>query len=63
MNLNELVQRRYTDRFKRTQETIINGLPTFEEYRYSIGYLRGMWDLMEDIHPLLKDPDSAGDEE
>ena len=63
MNLNELVQRRYTDRFKRTQETIINGLPTFEESRYSIGYLRGMWDLMEDIHPLLKDPDSAGDEE
>ena len=45
------------------QETIINGVQTFDEYRYHIGYLKGMWDLMEDIDPLVKDLDAIDDGE
>lgn len=62
MNLQDIVRKRYRDLDIRTKEIVINGVQTFDEYRYHIGYLRGMWDLMEEIDPLLKDPDSANDE-
>lgn len=61
--LKDLVERRYKERDIHIKESVINGVQTFDEYRYHIGYLRGMWDLMQDIAPLLKDPESAGDGE
>lgn len=63
MTLHEIVAKRYGERFRNTQEIIINGVQSFEEYRFHIGYLRGMWDLIADIEPLLKDPESANDGE
>lgn len=58
--LQEVVRKKYRERYQEMMERVINGVPQdYAEYRRSIGYLRGMWDLMEDIDPLVKDPDSA----
>lgn len=57
--LQEVVRKKWVERDRAMKEIIINGVPDFSEYRYHIGYLRGMWDLMDDIDHLLKDPDSA----
>lgn len=63
MTLQEVVRDKYAKRYKETQEIIINGVRDWEAYRFSVGYLRGMWDLMEDIYPLLRDPDELMDEQ
>lgn len=60
--LQEVVRKKWVERDRMMKEVIINGVSDFTEYRYSIGYLRGMYDLMEDIDTLLKDPDSADEE-
>ncbi len=61
--LQQVVRDKYIAEFKRTQETIINGVPDWETYRYLSGYLRGMYDLMEIIYPLMRDPEGFNDDE
>lgn len=63
MTLEELVRRKHTERFKGVQEGIINGCKDWAEYRYLIGYLRGMYDFLADIEPYLRTNDNWDEEE
>lgn len=61
--LKTVVRERLTELFKTRQEAVINGVETFEEYRYQIGYLRGVYDAMAEALPLIERMDFDGDDE
>ena len=42
-------------------EALINGVPSWEDYQKLVGEIRGMSFLMEDIQPLLRDPDDIAE--
>tara|TARA_R110000868_G_scaffold146399_1_gene367180 strand:+ start:525 stop:725 length:201 start_codon:yes stop_codon:yes gene_type:complete len=63
MTLEELVTRKIRELEKMYSERIIQGLPSYEEYRFLLGILRGIAEVHRDISPYLKDPDSVNDEE
>ena len=63
MTLDQLIKSKFDERYRRTMEDIINGLPDYPSYRFCTGQLRGMYDFMADIKDLVKDPDSANDED
>lgn len=60
--LEELVKKKFNERWTTRKEVILNGdVADWSEYRYTVGYIKGMYDLMADISPLIRDPDEAGD--
>lgn len=63
MTLEELVYRKYNERQKIYKESILTGVENWNEYQRLIGYLLGMSDFLGDIDPLIRDPDSAAEEE
>lgn len=63
MTLVELIRRKHTERFKSVQEGVINGCRDWAEYRYLVGYMRGMYDFMADIEPYLKSQDDLEEED
>mgnify|MGYP003661431934 CR=1 FL=1 len=63
MTLKELIERKYKERRVDAMESIINGVRNFEEYQFYRGYIRGMYDFLDDITPYLKDPDGVEDDD
>lgn len=61
--LRRLVERKLEERTKQATQAIMGGLPSFADYRYHVGYSRGMYDLFEDISPLLRHPEDDDMEE
>ena len=63
--LEQVLRDKLTERFKRTQEAIIGGGPQdFSQYRYMVGYLRGVYDAIDDILPICRRYDEHnGDED
>lgn len=57
MNLEELVRRKFDERVAGVTRALVGGVKNYEEYRFQIGMIRGMFDLYEDIAPYFKDPD------
>ncbi len=53
--MRQLMLDRWKERHRSTTELIVNGVRDWAEYRYQIGYLRGMYDLVhEDLDPVLQ---------
>lgn len=62
MSVEEFIRSKYKERFERIQNVIIQGVPTYEEYRFQLGQLRGLAELMQDLEPIFRDPDSLDEE-
>lgn len=62
MTLRELVYRKFNERLTLVKEHLYNA-PSWEEYQRLRGVYQGMNELMRDIDPYIKDPESAEDEE
>lgn len=53
--MRQLMMERWKERDRRFKEVVINGAKDWAEYRYMLGYLRGMYDLVhEDLDPVLQ---------
>jgi hypothetical protein len=61
VSIEEFIRSKYKERFERIQNVIIQGVPTYEEYRFQLGQLRGLAELMQDLQPLFEDPDKLDD--
>lgn len=61
--LKTVVRDRLNDVFKQHQEVIINGVSDWPEYRYQIGYLRGIYDAMAIVMPLIERTEYDNDDE
>jgi hypothetical protein len=57
MTLQDAIKKAYEQRRMVVTNTLVGGVRSYEEYRFQIGQLRGMYELMEDIAGLLRDPD------
>lgn len=62
MNLEQVVKKVLKERQDQIIEAMINGAPTFDEYRYLVGKIQGMSYFMEDIQKYLRDPDQLDEE-
>ncbi len=63
MNLENVCRKKFNELYRERQQVIINGVPEWSEYRYQIGYLRGMFDLYAELERYLKNPDDIEDAE
>lgn len=53
--MRQLMLDKWVERDRVYKEAVINGARDWAEYRYLIGYLRGMYDFVhEDLDPLLR---------
>ncbi len=60
--LKTVVRDRLNELFRSRQEVVINGVENFAEYRYQIGYMRGVYDSIDLIIPLLDRIEEEEDE-
>lgn len=51
--LKTVVRERLNTLFRDHQEVVINGVDDFPEYRYQIGFLRGVYESIEIVMHLL----------
>ena len=64
--LRSILKDKYRERVEFITQQLVGGrAANHAEYRYIVGYLRGMYDLWEDFEPLLQRDEQAeieGDE-
>lgn len=62
MNLEQVIKKVLKEKQDEIIEAMINGAPTFDEYRYLVGKMQGMTFFYADISKYLRDPDQLDEE-
>lgn len=57
MTLQGAIREAYIKRRTVVTDVMVGGVRTYDEYRFQLGMLRGMYELMADIDHLMVDPD------